>query len=309
MMFRQFFTHAVLVSAAAFFIILGLNRVAAAQGSAQLAAPGTVSISTTYRFITADTFHRQGWRTDGSPESKQSVAWTATAVVAEDLAIEVATSWGRFLASHGGSPSGGREITDGRQDTVVGVTWRVRNGQGGPGPTIATRVLGSQPGPYDSGYTNSLGDGASNLEASLILENFNQPLFGWTTQFGYRHRTDSFANPAGIGRFTDHHIRLDVPSEWFVALGLYRTVGRASLGIEYHGTDSRSGLDIGQPGWRSDRWPALQEDIHVLGARFDIPLATAASASVSAGRVVGGRNTPAYSIVTFRFAVDLVPGR
>ena len=286
---------------AAALCLLVLSPVARAQGRAQFGAPGTGTLTLGVGFVEADRFHRQGFVVDGSYEAKGSVQGFLDYVVVTDLLVSVSTSWGRFHASDGGSPSGGMETHAGLQDVVAGLTWRLF-GTPADGSVLALRVGGSTPGPYDAGYTNSLGDGAPNFDVAGVVERFGDR-WGWSTLLGYRWRGRSFVNPAGIGRSTAVYEAVDVPPEFFAAADAHVRLSRFSLGLHYQVVDGRAGLDIGLPGWRSDRWPLLHEDVQVLGLSVDLPIADRLSVSAFGGTTFAGRNTPAYRVLRLAFSV------
>ena len=281
--------------------LAGLPLPVAAQARAQFGPEGTVELTIGWRLIETARFHRQGSAVDGPFERKNALNWSATYMVAPDLALHAGGAWARMFAAGGGSPTGGPEAHQGRQDAVLGLAWRVRDPDPGAGPTLAVRVGGTVPGPYDAGYTNSLGDGVADLEVAGIAEDFRGRV-GWTGEAGYRHRGSSRVNPAGIGRPTQHYDRVDVPSELFVAGGVYAALHPGfRLGVEYAGVNGRSGFDIGLPGWRRDRWPGLREDIHLVGLRADVGIGPRRSLALHAGRVIAGRNTPAYAAYSAAF--------
>ena len=69
--------------------------------------------------------------------------------------------------------------------------------------------------------------------------------------------------------------------------------------------NSRSGLDIGLPGWRPDRWPVLHEDIHLVSVRADVGIGRRRALTLRAGRVIAGRNTLAYAAYSAAFTFGL----
>ena len=141
-----------------------------------------------------------------------------------------------------------------------------------------------------------LAGGRSNeLQGSVVLGSFDGRI-GWTTEIGYRHRTHAIVNPQGIGEPTAHYDKVDVPRDTFGFAGRYgRVTEGLQIGGEYSGTNSRNGLDIGAPDWRSDRWPALHEDVHSKNARFDLRVGPVGTVTTTIGKVLRGRKTPAYT--------------
>lgn len=271
---------------------------ATAQSRTATGPPGTAEITIGGRFIEASRFHRQRFTVDGPFERKRGLSWSTTLAVAERLALHLGSGWAEFFAAAGGSPRGTGDTHDGRGDTSLGLTWRLMENAPADGTTAAIRIAGLIPGPYDAGYTNSLGDGAVEVQGSLIVESFARRI-GWTSEVGYRNRTHAMVNPAGIGKPTRRHDKVDVPNELFAAGGAYARIhDRIRIGIEYSMVNAYRGLDIELDGWRADRWPALHEDVHTLGATLHVKTPRAGTFALGAGKVVSGRNTPAYNIYT-----------
>ena len=271
---------------------------AAGQSRTPTGTPGTGEATVTGRLIEAARFHRQGFTVDGSFERKTSIGVSATVMVTDKLSLHIGTGWAEFYAASGGSPTGLRDTQNGGQDTTLGLTRRLNGETPGRGPIAALKIGGRLRGPYDPGYTNSLGDGATEIQGSLVLESFKSRI-GWTTELGYRNRTHALVNPAGIGQPTDHHEKVDVPNETFAFAGAYGQVNdRLQIGVEYSIVNGHDGLDIDREGWSADRWPALHEDVHTITAAVRIKTGRLGGFAVSAGKVVSGRNTPAYGVYT-----------
>ena len=268
---------------------------ARAQSAADIGPPGTVVATIGATDAAAGRFHRQGNVTvDGAREHVSTVFWRVSHAVAPRIAIDARTSWARISVADGGSPSGGREEHAGHKGLTLGIT--IQLGDPSRGPTTAVRLGAGYPGGYDPGYTNSLGDGSPVLETALLIGKTHQR-WAWSTTAGYRRRGTSFVNPAGIGRPTPTYEPVDVPAERYASVELTRAVGRLSLGIVYEGVDAAGGLDIGRIGWRPDRWPALDQDTHLVGARIGMPLPSRYRAELFAGKTLRGRNAPAYRVI------------
>ena len=290
-------------------LLIALMTAAGADGQTKSAtgAAGAGEVTITAGVVTADRFHRQGFSVDGPLERKTTISVDTTVNATSKLAIHVGTGWGAFYAASGGSPTGLRDSHHGRQDTTLGLTWRMDGRTPGRGPTGAVKIGGRLPGPYDAGYTNSLGDGATELQGSVAVESFESRI-GWITEIGYRRRTHAFVNPAGINEPTTHHVKVDVPNETFAFVGTYGQINdRVRIGLEYSAVNAHDGLDIGVDGWRADRWPGLHEDIHSLGVRLRIKAERLGVLETRAGRVVSGRNTPAYSAYTLSWTRRITP--
>ena len=290
-------------------LFIALMTAAGADGQDRSAtgAAGAGEVTITAGVVTADRFHRQGFSVDGPLERKTTISVDTTVNATSKLAIHVGTGWGAFYAASGGSPTGLRDSHHGRQDTTLGLTWRMDGRTPGRGPTGAVKIGGRLPGPYDAGYTNSLGDGATELQGSVALESFESRI-GWITEIGYRRQTHAFVNPAGINEPTTYHVKVDVPNETFAFVGTYGRINdRVSVGIEYSAVNAHDGLDIGLDGWRADRWPGLHEDIHSLGVSLRIKAGRLGVLGAGAGKVVSGRNTPAYSAYTLSWTRQITP--
>ena len=214
-------------------LLIALMTTAGADGQTRSAtgAAGAGEVTITAGVVTADRFHRQGFSVDGPLERKTTISVDTTVNATSKLAIHVGTGWGAFYAASGGSPTGLRDSHHGRQDTTLGLTWRMDGRTPGHGPTGSVKIGGRLPGPYDAGYTNSLGDGATELQGSVAVESFESRI-GWITEIGYRRRTHAFVNPAGINEATTHHVKVDVPNETFAFVGTYGRINdRVSVGI------------------------------------------------------------------------------
>ena len=270
-------------------------------------APGTGEVTIKVSVASADSFHRQGFSVDGPLERKTTISVDTTVNATAKLAIHVGTGWGAFYAAAGGSPTGLHDSHHGRQDTTLGLTWRMDGRTPGHGPTGSVKIGGRLPGPYDAGYTNSLGDGAPELQGSVAVESFESRI-AWITEIGYRRRTHAFVNPAGINEPTTHHVKVDVPNETFAFVGTYGRINdRVSVEVEYSAVNAHDGLDIGLDGWRADRWPGLHEDIHSLGVRLRIEAGRLGVLGAGAAKVVSGRNTPAYLAYTLSWTRRITP--
>ena len=68
-----------------------------------------------------------------------------------------------------------------------------------------------------------------------------------------------------------------------------------TLGVDYRVVDSRSGLDIGGPGFARARFPHLQEDHRSVGMRLYLNLDDV-GVNVVQSRVIDGRNTAASHV-------------
>ena len=282
-------------TALACWLLGSISGTVSAQTGAAIGPEGTGVATVTATDAQAGRFHRQdGIIVHGPREHVNSISWRISYVVAARLSIDAATSWGRISVADGGSPSGGAEQHAGHTNVSLGITAQLLQSRGGT--AIAVRVGAAYPGGYDAGYTNSLGDGTAVLDTSLLTGRTGRR-WSWSAATGYRRRGTSFVNPAGIGRPATAYERLEVPAERYGSIELTAAVRRLRLGIVYEGVDATGGLDIGRFGWRADRWPALNQDAHLVGARIGFTLRDRYRADVFTGTTMRGRNAPAYRVI------------
>ena len=136
-------------------------------------------------------------------------------------------------------------------------------------------------GRYATGYINSIGDGGSGAEASIIAGRFARR-FGFSTELGYRYRTSN----------------LDIPADVFANLAAFIPIGNTvTVGVDYRLVNATSEIDIGGPGFSPSRFSELQEDQHIVRGRLLANVTDIVSVNGFFGQVVAGRNTAASRIV------------
>ena len=207
------------------------------------------------------------------------------------IAVDLRSGLGR---SHIPGPVGPtpQESFSGLVDTSVSVTWRVVDELvTGGAPSVAIRAGVIAAGGYETGHINSLGDGGNGFEGSVVVGKFGDR-FGASGEVGYRARSN------------------DIPSDTFINLaGFFPVNDRITIAADYRMVNgSDSGLDIGGPGFSPDRFPELQEDAQLLGARVLASVNDSISVSGFFGQIVGGRNTAASRViglgVTYSFITE-----
>lgn len=276
---------------------------ALAQGSPWLADPGTGSVSFSYVNQNATEFFRQTTKVKGPLEATganlaQNTTWFGlNYAISDSVAIDVQSAWARSFVAGGVGPSGGRETYSGIVDSNFSVTWRIVDELVSDAPSVAVRVGAIVPGGYDTGYINSLGDGAPGVETSLIVGKFGR-LIGASGEVGYRTRTSAKVNQQAVGGSGAEEV--DVPADMFVNLGLFVPAGQAvTFGVDYRMVNALSGIDIGGEGFSPSRFPGLQEDAHILGGRAIISVSDSISLNGFFGQVLAGRNTAVSRILGF----------
>ena len=285
------------------------SQTALSQGTPWIAEPRTGSITVSSYEQTAMEFYR-GTETEKGPLeatgahlSQNTVWFHANYALNDAIAVDLQAAWAKSFVSGAVGPSGGRESYSGLYDTNLSVTWRFLDELVSNTPSIAARVGVTVPGVYDTGYINSIGDGGSGIEGSLILGKF-WSLAGVSAELGYRQRGSTTVNPDAVGAIQGEEI--DIPSEVFMNFWLFVPIGgRRRLSANYRIVNATSGLDIGGAGFSPSRFPGLEEDSQLFGLQFFGPLFGSVCAHVFYGRVVGGRNTAMSSVLGGGLTVEL----
>ena len=260
---------------------------AGAGNSAWLPAPGGGSVSLSLVYQNAGKFYKGSEKVPGPLAQDDLVQKTAMVKLRYGLADSVALDLavGGSQASKSGDGPKESEDESGVTDANVGVTVRVVDEAVTPqAPSIALRAGVIKSGSYDTGYINSIGDGANGFEVSGIIGKFLSDNFAVSGELGYLMRGEDtpdavFANVTGSLIFADMF----------------------GLSVNYTMENSTDGFDIGSEGFAPDRFPETEEDVHTIGSTLTFLVGEGASISGSYARVVDGRNTGEYNV----FAVSL----
>ena len=257
-------------------------RPALADASAWLPEPQTGYASLSVIHQSADEFYRADEKrpTPGpGHDLSQTTVWlNIEYALADSWSIDVQTGWARSEFMTGPGIPTDSESFSGVTDAALGITWRLADEATGKAPSIAIRLGGVAAGNYRTGHINSLGDGGNGYEVSVVAGKFLGANFGLTGELGYRHRDN------------------DIPGERFAnASGLLLINETVSIGVDYRVVTSRSGLDIGGPGFTPARFPELREDTESLGVRVFLTFGGTGFSAFHA-RVLDGRNTAASNI-------------
>ena len=291
-MYRNRYSPAAVLACTALFSSLSIQS-AQAQNTPWIAEPETGAVSVSFVSQRAIDFYRADTQTKGplgasGAHLAQSTLWFGVNYAFTDaLALDVQSAWARSFVPGPVGPTP-TESFAGIGDSNVALTWRVVDELISGAPSVALRVGVVAAGAYDTGYINSLGDGAHGVEASVIVGKFWER-FGFSTELGYRHRGSAEINEQAIGGTTTGDV--DVPSDIFYNLSGYFPAGAVTVGVDYRLVNATSGIDIGGPGFSPARFPALEEDAHILGGRVIADVTDRLSLNFFAGRVIAGRNT------------------
>ena len=284
-------------------------RPAVAQGTAWIGEPRTGTFSLSYVNQNAHEFYRETTAVMGPLEATganlaQNTVWIGLNYALHDaVALDVQTAWARSFVKGAVGPAGGRESYSGLFDTNVAVIWRVVDELVSDAPSVALRVGAIVAGGYDTGYINSLGDGGSGIETSLVAGKFWDAL-GVSAEAGYRSRGGTEVNPDAVGAAGASGENVDIPAEIFANIFLFVPVGsRVTLGADFRMVNALSGLDIGGEGFSPSRFPGLEEDARIVGGRLLADLTGTVGMSAFFGQVVGGRNTAKSRILGLGLSV------
>ena len=288
------------------------SQTALSQGTPWIAEPRTGSITVSSYGQTAIEFYR-GTETEKGPLeaigahlSQNTVWFHANYALSDAIAVDLQMAWAESVVDGAVGPSGGQERHNGLYDTNLSVTWRFLDELVSNTPSVAARVGATIPGMYDTGYINSIGDGGSGIEGSLILGKF-WSVAGVSAEIGYRHRGSTMVNADAVGAAQGEDV--DIPSEIFMNFWLFVPIREwARVGASYRIVDATSGLDIGGAGFSPSRFPGLEEDSQLLGLQVLGPNLFGfdnVSVNFFSGWIVGGRNTAKSNVNGMSLTVGL----
>lgn len=272
-----------------------------AQGTPWIAEPRTGSVSVSYYNQNTEEYFRGTTVVKGALEAtgatlSQSTVWIhANYAISDAIAVDLQTAWARSFVEGAVGPSGGEESYSGLYDTNISATWRFVDELVSNAPSVAARLGVILAGGYDTGYFNSLGDGGSGFEASLIAGKFWN-VGGVSAEVGYRSRGSTTVNPDAVGATAGDEV--DIPADIFANFWGFVPIGsRLRIGANYRIVNATSGLEIGGEGFSPSRFPGLEEDIQILGGQLFADIFGSVSAHAFYGQVVRGRNTAKSGIV------------
>ena len=280
-----------------------------AQGTPWIAEPETGSISVTFANQFATSFFRGDTEVRGPLEAtdahlSQNTLWFgANYAFTDAVALDIRSAWARSFVPGAVGPAGGQDSYNGLGDSNIGVTWRIVDEYTTDAPSVAIRGALIAAGSYDTGYINSLGDGGHGFEASAIVGKFWTHV-GFSGEIGFRVRGSTEVNTGAVGGAGGGDV--DVPNDVYVNLAAFFPVNDVlTIGADYQTVNALDGIDIGGPGFSPSRFPALQEDIHLVGGRLLANVTDLISVNFYGGQVVAGRNTAKSRVfgggVTFAF--------
>ena len=268
-------------------VLVTLWSVAAGAQGAWVPYQGESSLSLVYTFQTFEDFFKKN--EESSYPFGRSRQQTAFAIVeyglTDALAIDVTFAYTHTSTTESPvAPAGA--VDNGLADTAIGFRWRIVDEfDGTSAPTVTFRVGGIVAGTYDAGLPYSAGDGASGVEAALMLgKDFGHRGLGVYGEAGYRHRAER------------------VPADLVAQVGLYKSLGMWSANVGFRHVQALSGSDIGDPGFR---FQELKEIASYVEASFGHSSESGRYVGAHFAQTIDGRNTAKKTVfglsVTFPF--------
>lgn len=266
---------------------------ASGNGSPWLPTPGTGNLALSYVYQSADRFYRvtSNRPTPGGGEDLiQKTLWLQGSYgISDAVAVDLRIGHAKSEFTTGPGIPAVRNSHDGLADINAGVTWRMVDEAITGTPSIAVRVGAIIDGGYSTGYINSLGDGGSGAEASVLVGKFLTDRMALSGEFGYRTRGNS------------------IPDNTFLKVGGGVLLDEGwSLTAGYERIDTGSGLDIGGPGFSPSRFPELREESQLLTAGVSYAPSERISLGFVYAAVIDGRNTANSDVyaITIGYSFD-----
>ncbi len=266
-----------------FFIGLSLfsfSLIASAAGSPWLISPGTTSMQLSYVTQSADELYMGETKRPLPNDLTQTTVWVDFAYgIADNMAIDARLGYSDFEYS-------ARQDENGTTDTLLGLTWRLRDEfVHDSGPSVALRMGVTLAGDYTAGKINSIGDGASGLEASLIVGKIITSKLSIAADAGYRYRDSG------------------VDNERFASVrGFYSLTNQLHTSVRYSVVRANGSLDINDPEFAGN-FTELAEDADIVELGLAYQFARGYQIGFGYGQVVDGRNTGINEIASISFGM------
>jgi len=254
-----------------YFFCIGLSLFSSAASAANnpwLISPGATSIQLGYVTQSADKLYAGGAKMPLPDDLDQTTAWVDfTYGLADNMAIDARLGYSNFKFSP-------RQDESGTTDTLLGLTWRLRDEFiHDAGPSVALRMGVTLAGDYTAGKINSIGDGASGAEMSLIVGKIITRKLSIAANVGYRYRDSG------------------VDNERFAAVrGFYSLTNQLHTSVGYSVVRANGNLDINDPEFMGN-FTDLAEDADIVELGIAYQFAGRYQVGFGYGQVVNGRNT------------------
>lgn len=269
-----------------FITCLGFSQFSFSDASPWLASPGTFALSLTQIEQSADEFFIADQENPLAFDlSLSTTTLYSTYAVNDFIGIDVSLGYAKSTFDDAQTDS-----LTGTTDSKIGLTWQFINEYDSfvGLPSTAIRIGAIIEGDYDIGRINSIGDGGSGYETSLVTGKSLNHIFSLSAEAGYRDRNN------------------DIPSENFYNISAYLIpLPALTAFISYRVDNSIDGLQISDSDFNPDRFPELEEDKEYiqLGAQYGI--SKQATIALSYAQVLDGRNTALSDVFAFNFKYQL----
>ena len=275
-------TRAAVTALGAMATALAFPTMGHAQNSVWLPAPGSGSVGLSYLSQEADRFYIGGnlMALPFGTIKIKSTTLAAQYAVADGFAVDAKIPFARRTSGLG-SDSG---IGDAR----LGVTWRFVDEFEKRGlPTVAVRAGAIIAGNYQTQRPDSIGDGASGYEVSLLVGRYLTPDFGVRGEVGIRDRNRG------------------VPNQTFVSVGADLRITPSLAGsVGFSSIRNSGNLDIGGPGFTPLRFQQVAEKRNFINAGLSYSVTERVSINGNIGKVTSGRNTSKNDVYSLGASFD-----
>lgn len=260
---------ATLTAVATVAVAIAVPALTHAQNSVWLPAPGSGSVGLSYLSQEADRFYIGG--------SLMTLPFGTIKIKTTTLAAQYAIADGFAVDAKlpFAQRSSGLGSDSGTGDARVGVTWRfVDEFEKRSLPTVAVRAGAIIAGNYQTFRPDSIGDGASGYEVSLLVGRYLTPSFGVRGEVGIRDRNRG------------------VPNQTFLSVGAdLRITPSLSGSVGFSSIRNSGNLDIGGPGFTPLRFQQVAEKRNFINAGLSYSVTERISINGNIGKVTSGRNT------------------
>ncbi|ARU54182.1 hypothetical protein OLMES_0073 [Oleiphilus messinensis] len=246
-------------------------NLALANGSPWLPAPDSVSIALETVYQSGDEFYLGANKIELGGDLDQITYWLKLGYgLSENLALDARIGYSE--TDFEGSPTEESDIAD----SNIGVTWRFVDEfvASTPAPSLAFRIGATIAGDYDTGAIDSLGDGASGVEASFLAGRILNDYLAISTELGYRIRES------------------DVPDEFFYGLNTYFIITpQWNFSLGYQAIEADGDLDIGTPEFTAEKFNQVDEDTATVTLGISFNPTQQLNLNTTFSQIVDGRNT------------------
>lgn len=261
---------------------LAIPTLSHAQNSAWLPAPGSGSVGLSYLTQEADRFYIGG-SLMALPFGTIKIKTTTLAAqyaIADGLAFDAKLPFAQRTSGLGSDSGTG--------DARLGVTWRfVDEFEKRGAPTVALRAGAIIAGNYQTLRPDSIGDGASGYEVSLLVGRYLTPSFGVRGEVGIRDRNRG------------------VPNQTFLSVGADLRITPSLAGsIGFSSIRNSGNLDIGGPGFTPLRFQQVAEKRNFINAGLAYSVTERISINGNIGKVTSGRNTSKNDVYSLGVSFD-----